>query len=110
MRNPLQKTALALVLTLLLGGVVIPGITEQEIDTELKNDTSSFYDAGCTVIYGADEENVLGGNNEDFTNPDTRIWFFPSTAGVNNRAAADRSGTAPPSAVTGRKSGLQTDT
>jgi hypothetical protein len=86
MRNPLQKTALALILTLLLGGVVIPGITEQEIDTELKNDTSSFYDAGCTVIYGADEENVLGGNNEDFTNPDTRIWFFPSAAGKFGRA------------------------
>jgi len=46
----------------------------------------SFYDAGCTVIYAADESQVFGGNNEDNPNPDTRIWFIPPEGGKYGRA------------------------
>jgi hypothetical protein len=33
--------------------------------------------AGCTVVYAADGTSALGGNNEDFRNPLTKIWFIP---------------------------------
>ena len=54
--------------------------------TEKELSTGSFYDAGCTVIYGTDEYNSFGGNNEDYTNPHTRIWFIPAESGKYGRA------------------------
>jgi hypothetical protein len=38
--------------------------------------------AGCTVVYVADGETALGGNNEDFTNSLTKVWFIPGEAGA----------------------------
>ena len=38
-------------------------------------------DQGCTVFYGADGNVVLGGNNEDFMNPLTYVWFHPAENG-----------------------------
>ena len=35
----------------------------------------------CTVFYGSDGEVVLGGNNEDFINPLTYVWFVPAQKG-----------------------------
>lgn len=35
----------------------------------------------CTVIYGAQGDIVLAGNNEDFFYPDTRMWFVPAKGG-----------------------------
>ena len=32
----------------------------------------------CTVFYASDSNSVLFGNNEDWSDPDTRIWFFPA--------------------------------
>ena len=32
---------------------------------------------GCTTLYAYDGQTALVGNNEDFNNPLTRIWFFP---------------------------------
>lgn len=81
MSIPWKKTGLILILSLLLGGFLIPAVPEAETGPELQDDVSSYYDAGCTVIYGVDEYNVLGGNNEDFTDPNTRIWFFPPEDG-----------------------------
>jgi hypothetical protein len=37
--------------------------------------------ASCTVIYAADGEVALGGNNEDGFNPLTKIWFVPGVDG-----------------------------
>ncbi len=31
----------------------------------------------CTVFYAADENVALAGNNEDWNNPLTKIWFLP---------------------------------
>jgi hypothetical protein len=38
-------------------------------------------DQGCTVFYGADGNAILGGNNEDFINPLTYVWFHPAENG-----------------------------
>ena len=36
---------------------------------------------GCTVVYAADGQSAIGGNNEDERNPLTRIWFVPGERG-----------------------------
>jgi len=41
------------------------------VSTELDEPTS------CTVAYAADDSGAFGGNNEDFVNPLTSIWFVP---------------------------------
>jgi hypothetical protein len=37
--------------------------------------------SGCTVVYAADGQSAIGGNNEDERNPLTRIWFVPGERG-----------------------------
>lgn len=44
-----------------------------------------FYDAGCTVVYAADEEHAFGGNNEDSPDPFTMVWFLPAENGDYGR-------------------------
>ena len=39
----------------------------------------------CTVFYAADDEVALGGNNEDGTNPLTKMWFLPAEKGKYGR-------------------------
>jgi len=39
----------------------------------------------CTVFYAADDEVVLAGNNEDGTNPITKMWFLPAEKGKYGR-------------------------
>lgn len=41
---------------------------------------------GCTVFYAADGEMALGGNNEDYWDPFTYVWFVPSEEGAYGRA------------------------
>jgi len=86
MRKELQRISLVLMFALLLGGGMAPVITEMEKEMNPLSEAPPFYDAGCTVIYGADENNALGGNNEDYSNPQTRIWFFPPEEGKYGRA------------------------
>jgi tetratricopeptide (TPR) repeat protein len=33
----------------------------------------------CTIVIKANNEVILAGNNEDYIEPRTKIWFFPST-------------------------------
>jgi len=40
---------------------------------------------GCSVIYATDGELMLGGNNEDYFNPLTKVWFIPAEAGSFGR-------------------------
>jgi hypothetical protein len=54
--------------------------------TKVISGANQFFDAGCTVIYGTDDDFAFGGNNEDYSNPDTRIWFIPSENGRYGRA------------------------
>ncbi len=39
----------------------------------------------CTAFYLKGRDKVLVGNNEDGTNPDTRVWFVPGEAGKYGR-------------------------
>lgn len=41
---------------------------------------------GCTTFYAYDGETALAGNNEDFNNPLTFVWFIPASAGRYGRA------------------------
>jgi len=36
---------------------------------------------GCTTAYAYDGQRALAGNNEDFNNPLTRVWFVPASPG-----------------------------
>lgn len=36
---------------------------------------------GCTTFYASDGQVALGGNNEDFNNPLTLVWFIPASQG-----------------------------
>jgi hypothetical protein len=36
---------------------------------------------GCSVIYDTDGIHMLGGNNEDYFNPSTKVWFIPREEG-----------------------------
>ena len=40
---------------------------------------------GCTTFYGYDGKNALAGNNEDFINPLTYVWFIPASPGRYGR-------------------------
>ena len=40
---------------------------------------------GCAVLYATDGEVMLGGNNEDYINPLTKVWFIPGEAGSLGR-------------------------
>lgn len=40
----------------------------------------------CTVFYASDGELALGGNNEDFWDPFTYVWFLPAEEGKFGRA------------------------
>jgi hypothetical protein len=40
---------------------------------------------GCTAFCASDANQVLVGNNEDYNNPRTRIWFVPGKSGTFGR-------------------------
>ncbi len=40
---------------------------------------------GCTTFYAYDGQNALAGNNEDFINPLTYVWFIPASPGRYGR-------------------------
>jgi hypothetical protein len=39
----------------------------------------------CTVVYATDGQQMLGGNNEDYFNPLTKVWFIPAEGGSFGR-------------------------
>jgi hypothetical protein len=40
---------------------------------------------GCTTLYVSDGQTALAGNNEDFNNPLTYLWFIPASPGRYGR-------------------------
>jgi hypothetical protein len=42
-------------------------------------------DTGCTVFYASDGQLALGGNNEDYVIPFTKVWFIPAQDGQYGR-------------------------
>jgi hypothetical protein len=43
------------------------------------------YAIACTGFCAAAKGRVLAGNNEDFVDPHTRVWFFPAAEGAHGR-------------------------
>jgi len=45
--------------------------------------TASFFfkSSGCTIFYITDGNQAFGANNEDWKDPSTKMWFYPSTGG-----------------------------
>ncbi len=41
--------------------------------------------SACTIFYAFDGKLALGGNNEDYTDPDTRVWFVPGEGDQHGR-------------------------
>lgn len=39
----------------------------------------------CTIVVKADREVILAGNNEDYLEPRTKVWFFPAGNGAHGR-------------------------
>ena len=42
-------------------------------------------DTSCTVFYASDDQVALGGNNEDYQHPFTKVWFLPPQEGKYGR-------------------------
>lgn len=59
--------------------VPFTGIAQKSIPDGLAGKQS------CTIMYASDGEQALGGNNEDWNNPFTKIWFLPAKAGKYGR-------------------------
>lgn len=54
--------------------------------TWLAGPAADLAPGGCTVVYATDGQQMLGGNNEDYINPLTRVWFIPPEDGAFGRA------------------------
>lgn len=72
-------TSVSLFFGLLLSGSGSGGGEEHILRSSPSGDP--FFDAGCTVVYGADEKHAFGGNNEDSQDPKTMVWFLPAEDG-----------------------------
>ena len=95
LRKKLLFTAIALTILLTSGGQV-PNETEchrivadassEQLEGCLQARRAPRYpDLGCTVIYASDGEVALGGNNEDYSIPFTKVWFLPPDEGKFGR-------------------------
>lgn len=75
----LLTSSVILIFSLILSGSSIGMVEEQILNSSPSGDP--FFDAGCTVVYGADEDHAFGGNNEDSQDPLTMVWFLPAENG-----------------------------
>ena len=76
----MKKVFLVLMAGVLIGLVVILinlRLVQHKMQPAFTEADFVFPEMGCSVLYTADENVVLGGNNEDFMNPFTRVWFLP---------------------------------
>ncbi|MAT42223.1 MAG: hypothetical protein CL609_07775 [Anaerolineaceae bacterium] len=73
----MKKVFWVLITCLLVVMVNVPRLVQQKPLPAFLESDFVFPEMGCSVLYAADENVVLGGNNEDFINPFTRVWFLP---------------------------------
>jgi hypothetical protein len=75
----LKKWVLLTIVTLGIVSLLrINTLTSVVVDEEKKTSTGFLFpNMGCTVIYASDGQIALGGNNEDYSNPFTMVWFLP---------------------------------
>ena len=79
----LLTSSVILIFSLILSGSSVGKVEEQILKSSPSGDP--FFDAGCTVVYGADETHAFGGNNEDSQDPKTMVWFLPAENGDYGR-------------------------
>ncbi|NIP37403.1 MAG: hypothetical protein GWN18_20775, partial [Thermoplasmata archaeon] len=79
----MQRILPVLLITwLLTGALALPPCTT---DATPCTPAALHPDQGCSVIYATDGEIMLGGNNEDYYNPLTKVWFIPGEDGAFGR-------------------------
>jgi len=67
-----------LLLALFLAAVPVPAVASPW----RSGCTPSVQQHGCTVFLAANDVIALAGNNEDWRNPFTRLWFVPAGNGT----------------------------
>lgn len=70
-----------MLVVLLVAGLVVAGAGQGGV----MQGTPLQREQGCTVVYASDGTVALGGNNEDYINPRTRVWFIPGEEGGYGR-------------------------
>jgi hypothetical protein len=80
-----RMVAVLLAAWMLVQAVGVPGGDGCTGDVALCGADPLQPDQGCTVLYATDGEWMLGGNNEDWYNPLTKVWFIPGEAGSFGR-------------------------
>jgi len=81
MKKTLIRAGQIAIFVVLFLGILHSGQPDTGRGQISREKSASDFDAGCTVIYGVDDDHALGGNNEDYSDPNTRIWFFPPEEG-----------------------------
>jgi hypothetical protein len=75
-----RNTKATLILLVILGLLQTSSILPCEIctpRTQVYSLEQLRPDQGCSVIYATDGKRMLGGNNEDYIDPLTKVWFIP---------------------------------
>jgi hypothetical protein len=80
-----RMVAVLLLAWMLVQAVGAPGCDGCSGETALCGAEPLQPNQGCTVVYATDGELMLGGNNEDYLNPLTQVWFIPGEAGSFGR-------------------------
>lgn len=77
----MQQTRRLILTVILFIGVLLLATkiswNPNSLDSSLLAFSPSALNQGCSVIYNTDGTHMLGGNNEDYANPLTKVWFIP---------------------------------
>jgi hypothetical protein len=64
---------------------LVPDRPGQAIDPLPARHAAQPTGESCTVFYASDGQVALGGNNEDYRHPFTKVWFLPPEEGKHGR-------------------------
>ena len=73
------------IFTIAIGAIFVILFPHQKAladSNKITSDNNNPWEGGCSVIYAYDGELALGGNNEDYPNPFTMMWFLPPEVGT----------------------------
>ena len=82
MTHRVRRVKLSILTCLVLAGVASSCTTEGNEALSSHQEGLQPY-GSCTVFHVAGDGEVLGGNNEDWSDPNTRFWIIPGTAENN---------------------------
>lgn len=72
--NKIRKSAIRMVVLIIILITFIPSHTKQNIKTQPVS-----FPGSCTTLFATIGNTLLFGNNEDYNNPQTYIWVVPSS-------------------------------